>query len=75
MVLSLTQKFQEISGTLRVDGRTLPLRDAKISGADISFAVEARDGAMSFAGSLDGRGMRGTMKRGSRESRWSARRR
>lgn len=75
MTLRLEQKFQEITGTLRVDGRTLPLRDAKISGAGISFAVETRGGATTFAGTVDGRAMTGTAKRGGRDSRWSARRR
>jgi len=39
--LALEQKFQVISGTLRVNGRVIKLSDAKLRGDQISFTVAA----------------------------------
>lgn len=40
-VLSLEQKFQEVTGTLVTGGRALPLQDARLSGATLSFRYAA----------------------------------
>ena len=39
--ISMEQKFQEVRGTVRVGGRTVPIQNAKLRGADLSFSFSA----------------------------------
>ncbi|MEX2128858.1 MAG: class I SAM-dependent methyltransferase [Xanthobacteraceae bacterium] len=45
--LAIEQQFQEITGTATIEGRSLPLRDAKLRGGQIAFMVDFGDGAPS----------------------------
>ncbi len=45
--ISLQQKFQEVRGTARVNGREVPIRNAKLKGEELSFAFSAEiDGSL-----------------------------
>ena len=50
--MTIVQNFQKISGSVNVDGRTLPLVNPRLSGEDIAF--ELSDGATryEFAGHI-----------------------
>lgn len=80
--LTLTQKYQEISGTATVAGRTAKVRNAALNGDRIRFAFTAEvDGAPvqhEFEGRVDGASISGTanLSGGRLRSRleWSARR-
>ena len=67
MMLTLDQRFQDVTGTLAGDGRTLPLRDVALRGARLSFTVDLPAGPRTFVGVADGVTIAG-------EGGWSARR-
>jgi hypothetical protein len=48
--LDLEQRFQEVTGTLTLAGRSFDLRDVALSGRSLSFTVDLPDGARSFRG-------------------------
>lgn len=56
--ISLQQKFQEVRGTVRVNGRAVPISNAKLSGAELSFgfSVDIAGGAVKheLGGRVDG---------------------
>lgn len=56
--ISLVQKFQEIRGTVEIDGRKVQMSDAKLRGAELSFGFTAdiAGAAVShaFTGRVDG---------------------
>lgn len=74
--LTLTQTFQKISGTLRMNGRDFPLANAKLEGAQISFSAGATQSAVTeYSGTVSGNAMQGTCKTGTATgTRWSAQR-
>jgi hypothetical protein len=49
--LMLKQEFQMLSGTLQTEGRSLPLRDAKVRGNEIVFTA----GGTQYAGKINGK--------------------
>ena len=67
MVLTLDQRFQDVSGTFSAGGRTTPLRDVTLRGARLSFTVDLPAGPRTFAGVADGVTITG-------EGGWRARR-
>lgn len=72
--LSLTQNFQKIQGTAKSPERSFDLRDAKLSGGRISFALVGGDASRAeYAGRVSGKTMEGTLKAsGQPEVKWSA---
>jgi len=80
--IALTQKFQAISGSARVNGRDTPLQNARLRGDRISFAFTAPvDGTPirhEFSGTVEGETIAGTARlSGTKiqsEREWSARR-
>jgi hypothetical protein len=51
--LTIEQRYQDISGTLKMGDRTLPLRLTKLRGDEIDFSVEINDErAMIFRGKI-----------------------
>jgi SAM-dependent methyltransferase len=58
--ITLKQRFQELQGTARVDGRTVPLRDARLRGGAIEFTVDIGGTPTRFRGLVDGRRMQGS---------------
>jgi SAM-dependent methyltransferase len=57
--LTLKQRFQELQGAAQVDGRSVPLRDARLRGSEIEFTVDVAGRPTRFRGVVDGRQMRG----------------
>ncbi len=59
--LDIKQQFQEVAGTATVGGRTTPILDAKLRGADISFTVDLGEGkTTTFTGQVDGNTIKAT---------------
>ena len=73
--LTLKQTFQKLEGTLKIDGKSVPLKDAKLNGSMISFAVgDAKP--MMYSGRVNGSAIDGTAKAGTEPgTKWSAKRR
>lgn len=55
--LVLTQTFQKLEGTLRQDGKALPISEARMTGARIAFVA----GGQRYSGEVNGTRMRGTV--------------
>jgi len=64
--LALDQKFQMISGTVRIGGHSVKLENAKLSGDQISFSFSAEIGGSpfkhEFSGRIAGNGIGGTVR-------------
>jgi SAM-dependent methyltransferase len=65
--LTLSQKFQTISGTLSLDGNDTPVT-GKLYGDRITFHA----GNAEYSGQVKGDAISGTVKNGTAETRWSA---
>lgn len=63
--LELTQTFQMLSGTLTRNGQALPLTDARMKGAEVTFIVDGQR----YHGEVSGETMSGTIEGG---EAWSA---
>ena len=48
--LSLRQRYQEVSGVAKIDGRDLPVEQASLKGAELSFRI----GEQSYKGRVEG---------------------
>ena len=48
------QKYQEIGGTAEIGGKSVPLRDASLSGAEIGFAIDINGMPYRFQGIVNG---------------------
>jgi hypothetical protein len=63
--LTLKQDFQMLSGTLQTEGRSVPLRDAKVRGDEIVFTA----GSTQYTGKINGKRIDGSTRSG---AAWSA---
>lgn len=70
MRLTLTQQVTRIDGEAQLDGRTLPLADARLVGDEISFGLAGRDAV--FRGKVRGKTIEGTVESGGAIAPWSA---
>lgn len=68
--LALTQQVTSISGEAVLDGRTVPLADARLVGDEISFGLAGREAR--FRGKVRGKRIEGTVETGVRRAPWSA---
>jgi len=60
--LNLEQTFQNVGGTMTVDGRTLPLLGARLRGEDLSFQYSGEGQSVSsFKGKVNGDRLSGTL--------------
>jgi predicted RNA methylase len=66
-VVTLKQKFQNFSGSIRRGKVITPIKDGKLNGNEITFTA----GGTEYTGKIDGRSIRGVTKSG---TKWSARR-
>lgn len=75
--LTLKQNFQKIEGTLKVGGKDLPIKNAKLEGAHISFAAgDTQAATREYSGSVNGNTIAGTTRAGTApEAKWTADRR
>ena len=67
-MLQLEQEFQNVSGTLTVNGRPTKLTNAKLSGDQLTFSA----GGATYSGRINGERIEGSMKSGTQSSSWSA---
>jgi precorrin-6B methylase 2 len=65
--LTLNQKFQEIEGMLKIDGKETPIKDSKLQGDRISFTA----GGQEYSGQINGDQIEGSVKSGGAQ-KWSA---
>jgi SAM-dependent methyltransferase len=65
--LTLEQKFQTVSGTLSLDGRSTPISNGRLRGDEISFSA----GDASYTGKISGDAIRGVVK-GTTHGAWNA---
>jgi len=73
--LTLKQTFQKLEGTLKVGGKTVPVKDAKLDGTRISFSAGDTK-PITYTGQVSGGTMDGTAKAGTEPAtKWSAKRR
>jgi hypothetical protein len=73
--LVLDQFFQKIEGTLSVDGETVPIENARLTGNEMSFTVKVDPAAPSeFNGRVINNGVEGVVRTGrdARQTPWSA---
>jgi hypothetical protein len=68
--LQLRQQLTRVSGSVRLDGRELPLEEIRLRGDKISFRVTGRPGE--FSGQVKGNSIQGEMVNGSARAPWSA---
>jgi precorrin-6B methylase 2 len=66
--LSMTQNFQVIEGSLKLNGKELPVKNAKLDGNQISFTC----GDEEYFGIVNGKTIDGSVKTKGREQKWSA---
>jgi hypothetical protein len=57
--LSLNQQLTRVSGSLRLDGRDLPLEDVKLRGDRLTFKIAGRKGE--YSGQVKGKAIEGTL--------------
>jgi SAM-dependent methyltransferase len=73
--LTLKQSFQKIEGSLKINGKELPLKNVKLEGANISFSA-GDSTVQQFQGAVSGNSIQGTIKAGnSPATKWAATRR
>jgi hypothetical protein len=77
MAITWTQNFQKIQGSAQSANDSIELREAKLSGAQISFSIVNADGARSdYTGRVSARSMQGTIRASGRpDAKWTASRR
>jgi SAM-dependent methyltransferase len=75
--LTLSQSYQKIEGSLKSDGKELPIQNAKLEGDRISFEVpEGNPTLREYSGRVSGNTIEGSTKvPGAPEARWTAARR
>jgi SAM-dependent methyltransferase len=66
--MRLTQTFQNISGTVTINGASTPITNGKMNGTQISFTA----GSSQYTGRVTGDSIDGTMKSGSGNGAWKA---
>ena len=66
--LALTQNFQSLTGSLKVNGKERPFRNPKLDGDEIRFSTEEGE----YFGRVNGKAIEGTIKANGRERNWSA---
>ena len=68
--LSLNQQLTRVSGSVRIDGKEVPLEEVKLRGDQLSFRLAGRRGQ--FSGQVKGRQIEGIIDRGGTKLPWSA---
>jgi hypothetical protein len=70
MRLELTQQLTSIAGEALIDGKTVPLADARLVGDEISFDLPGRDAV--FRGKVRGRTIEGSVESAGVRAPWRA---
>lgn len=72
MRLELTQQISSVAGEALLDGRTVPLEDARLVGDKLSFSLAGRPAV--FSGKVGGPTIEGTVETGGMRAPWTAKR-
>lgn len=70
--VTLTQKYQELSGTVTIAGKPAKLAAAKITGDQITFTIEDVGNTREFTGRVNGSAIDGMAKANGSQSKWTA---
>jgi len=70
MRLELTQQVTRVAGQARLDGKLLPLEDARLVGEELSFRLPGRDAQ--FRGTVRGKTIEGTVEAAGVRTPWRA---
>ena len=68
--LQLKQQLTRVSGSVRLDGRDVPLEAVKLRGDRLSFRLTGRTGE--FSGQVKGKTIEGVLEAGRSKAPWSA---
>lgn len=68
--LNLKQQLTRVTGSVRLDGKDVPLEEAKLRGDQLSFRLSGRKGE--FTGQVKGPAIEGTYQAGRNKAPWSA---
>jgi hypothetical protein len=68
--LSLKQQLTRVSGSVRLDGKDIPMEEVKLRGDRLSFRLSGRKGE--FSGRVLGNQIEGVVETGGAKSPWSA---
>lgn len=68
--LQLRQQLTRVSGSVRLDGKDVPLEDVRLRGNRISFKLSGRRGE--FSGQIKGKSIDGVVQTGATKASWSA---
>jgi hypothetical protein len=68
--LTLKQQLTRVSGSLRVDGRDVPLEEVKLRGDQLTFRLSGHKGG--FSGVVKDGAIEGTFENGNNRTPWSA---
>jgi hypothetical protein len=66
--LTLEQKYQNVSGTLKTKSGTTKITNGKLQGDQITFLA----GKTQYSGRVNGATIEGTARSGGKESNWKA---
>jgi SAM-dependent methyltransferase len=70
--ISLRQQITRVSGNARVDGKDVPLEDARLRGERLTFKLAVGGRTYDFAGTVKGRSIEGSVEGGDTMAAWSA---
>ncbi len=70
--VALTQKYQELSGTATVGGKSAKLASAKITGDQITLTIDEGGTAREFTGRVNGSAIDGMARTGGAPAKWAA---
>ena len=71
--VTLKQVYQNVQGSVLVNGKAVPLRDVKLDGDHIAFSVpDSASVHRDYAGRVSGNSIEGTVKTSGGEAKWSA---
>jgi hypothetical protein len=68
--LDLRQQITRVEGTMRLDGRDVPLEEARLHGERLTFRLAGRKGE--FTGQVRGNAIEGMFESGGNKASWSA---
>jgi SAM-dependent methyltransferase len=75
LALDLKQSFQNVTGTATIDGKTVPITNGKLRGAEITFTIDQGGGqSRTFTGQIDGNAIKPSTRQGAEAGNWEANR-
>ena len=66
--VELMQKYQDVTGTAQVDGKTVPVKNGRLRGTEITFDIDVDGQSGVFRGEVDGDTIKGSAGWGAKRS-------